>query len=323
VSQAFKIVATSIAIATLSACGGGGDASSPPSRFTQADVKGVATLGAQAIEETGQGAALGFAYWGGWVEAMAYDSGGSRSSDASGMCTTGTARVEVVKSAIRTGLATGDQVTLAADNCAVAGAGIVVSGVVKLTAQETIVAPSGGDFTLRFSADATGFSYTNASQSVQLNGVANTVIAFSGGGNTTALSVAVPDGHSLSALLTAYQAGKALPAISVEYGAGTTFDVSDTSTPNSATRKLNGVVVMSAAGASMRLAISTPSALLGTTSTGLFVPSSGVINTTTTDENLATSTTVSGVRASVSGDSDRDGSLDLVFDSSWSALVTP
>jgi hypothetical protein len=46
---------------------------------------------------------------------------------------------------------------------------------------------------------------------------------------------------------------------------------------------------------------------------------SGVI--TTKADDLATSVTVSGNTATVSGDSDRNGSLDLVFSTNWTSLM--
>jgi len=53
-----------------------------------------------------------------------------------------------------------------------------------------------------------------------------------------------------------------------------------------------------------------------------FVATSGVIAIKSTTQNLATSTTFSGVTANVSGDTDGNGSLDLTFESSWAALIT-
>ena len=200
----------------------------------------------------------------------------------------------------------------------------MVNGVARLTAQSTIVPAIGGNFAVSFEANMTGFSYTSDSKTARYDGVANVVFGMTGGGNSTGLNFAIPAGKSFSTLITPYVAGKAMTAVSIEYGAGTTFAGSDAVTPNSASRKLDGSIVMSTGGAaSLPLAISTRSTLSGTTTTGLFVPTSGVIATKATDENIATSTTVSGVRATVSGDTDGDGSLDLVFDSSWSALMTP
>ena len=323
-TQVVKIIGSTIAVAALSACGGGGDSGATPSKFTQAEVKAVATLGLLAVEGSGGVVSLGFAYMGGLMESLAGDSGGSRSIDLTAMCTSGTTRLDVIKTAVRTGLISGDQVTVTADQCAVAGTGFVLNGVTKLTAQNTLAARVGGNYVLSFEAAMTGFTFTADGKTTQFDGVANAAVDVTGDGNTTSVGFAVPAGRTFSAMTTPYEAGKALPAISITYGAGTTSVASEVSAPNNASRKLDGSITLSTGGApAMSLVISTPSILLGTTATGPFVATSGVIDTKATDENVATSTTVSGVRATVSGDTDGNGSLDLVFDSSWLTLMTP
>jgi hypothetical protein len=321
-SHIHKIVGSAIAIASLSACGGGGDSSAPPRRFAQTEVKAVATLGALAVEGSGQVVSLAVAYMGGLLEALSTDSGGSRSVDMTATCTTGTARLDMVKATDRIGLEPGDEITLVADRCVVAETGFVLSGTVKLKPLNSIAAAVGGAFAVSFESSMTGFSVTYGGVSTQYDGVANAVFDMAGGGAAASVSFAIPDGRTLSTTALALDPGKPWSALSIEYGPGTNYEGSDSAVPNSATRKLEGAVTVKNGKAMASMFISTPSTLSGTSTTGFFVATSGVLNAKEVDENLATSTTISGVKASVSGDADGDGSLEMVFDSSWSALTT-
>jgi hypothetical protein len=321
-SHRLRIIGSAIAIASLSACGGGGDSGVPTKRFAQAEVRAVATLGALAIEESGQVVSLAFIYMGGFLQGLATDSGASRSVDLTFSCTTGTARLDVVKTAARTGLDAGDQVTLVADHCQAAGTEFAVNGTVKLTAQSSLAPAVGGNFAVNFESTMTGFSFTYAGVSTQYDGDANAVFKLTNGGTAASVSFAVPIGQTLSTTALAHAAGQPWSALSLEYGPGTKYEGSDATSPNSASRKLDGAVSVKHGGRVALLFISTPSTLSGTTTTSSFVATSGVIAVKEMDENLATSTTISGVKASVSGDADGDGSLEMLFDSSWSELTT-
>jgi hypothetical protein len=71
----------------------------------------------------------------------------------------------------------------------------------------------------------------------------------------------------------------------------------------------------------VRLTIATPVALSGSTLSGSFAANAGEIHATATDQDLVTATTINGADATVSGDTDRNGSLDLVFSTTLAALL--
>jgi hypothetical protein len=103
-----RITGSSIAIAALGACGGGGgDSSATPApvakTYTSTDVLGVASLGANATLITGKSNLQVLGFLGAVLQGFAADSGGSRVIAPFGTCETGSATVDVSKSAARVG----------------------------------------------------------------------------------------------------------------------------------------------------------------------------------------------------------------------------
>ncbi len=320
-NQVFKTIGSAVALASLAACGGGGDdAGSGPSKYRESDVKNVATLGAIASGMTGDRVGPALSFLGGVLQGLSLDTGGSRStgttSCATGGSGSGTLSAVVTKSAVRAGMAVGDQVTYTFANCVFANASFTFNGTVKLTAQTDAVNLNSATYQVGYSAAFTNFSVKAGALTTTLGGSANAVSSLTSG-NAASGTFTVPSGQSLTAVISGGAAGP----FSLTYGAGTTFAGSDVTSPNSASRKLDGAVSAGASGATAPLTIATPVALTGTLSNaGQFSATSGVLNTKSSD--LATSVTFSGTGATVSGDSDRNGSLDLVFQSSWAALTS-
>lgn len=103
-----------------------------------------------------------------------------------------------------------------------------------------------------------------------LGGTANAVSSLTSG-NAGSGTFTVPIGQSLTAVISGGAAGP----FSLTYGAGTTFAGSDVTSPNSASRKLDGAVSAGASGATAPLNLATPLALTGTlSSVGQFSASS-------------------------------------------------
>jgi len=317
-----RVFGSATVIVALSACGGGGggESSATPAptaaKYTQSDVQRISALGVQATVLSGRSGVDAMNRLGAIVQLFSTDNGGSRVVDEP-ICATGTATATVSKSAVRTGLIPGDQVTMSFTQCAINGSTHVLNGTAKLTARTIVATPPGGDYAVDFEAVMTGFSIKVASGAVeQYDGVLDiksSVIA----GNAYTNGFTVPAGQTFTNTIV----GASGP-IALVYGSGATFAATDVGSPRSASRKLDGSVSISldSAGA-VALAINTPTALSGSTVTGGFVADSGVINTTSTGQTLETSTTFSGESAMVSGDSDGNGSLDLVFNTTWVALT--
>jgi len=317
VRSAVKIISASIGLALLAACGGGGgDTNSTPTTIhTQADVLTVASLGVLSVSLTGADIAPDLGVLGALVQGLSSVASGSLAVPASSCIDngagSGTFGVTLSKSGTYTGFNAGDQISLNFDNCDFGGIGYVINGPVTLTLQSAAVNLTSDTYSVGFQADTTGLSTALGGVAVAYTGTAN-VTTGTTNGTTNSANFTVPAGKSFTANVTGSSG-----ALSLVYNSGTTFFATDVASPNSASRALNGSV--STGG--VALVISTPTALAGTTSSGAFVASSGVINTKATAMDLATSTTLSGLMASVNGDTNGDDTLDLAFQSTWLILV--
>lgn len=319
-----NVIGTALmAMAALSACGGGGDDPAPSSfKATQADVKNVASLGVLTSALTGTRVAPGLDSLGATLQELSTDTGGSRSvpsttcvSEGAG---SGSFSAEVVKTAAHTGFTTGDKITLVYDKCDFGGQGYVMDGTVTVTSQSAAVNLPSDNYSVSFETNATGLSIKFDGLTTRYNGLAN-VVAGATSATAVTTSFTVPAGRTFDIVLSMAQ-----PTFSMTYGAGTTFARTEDTANQSSSVKLDGAVNAGAAIGTVPLVIATPTKLEGTTSeASVFVGTSGVIATKSTAQNLATSTTLNGANATVSGDTDGNGSLDLVFDTTWVALNTP
>jgi hypothetical protein len=323
-NQAVKKILWLLPLVALVACGGGsggaGSSSSnppPATNSTQAELKQVAALGILITLATGAASGQDLAFLNAIFEGLSADVGGSRVVNLP--CTAGTASVSIVKSAPRTGLVAGDGATFTYDRCDVAGSGYVLSGKVNATAQSAVVPAVGGSFSVDYAAVMTGLSATYTSVTLTYDGVLN--ISSSVTDSTTySTRFVVPAGQLFTILFT----GAGTP-LSYIYSAETTFAGVDNVTLKTGTRKLDGSVTARLANSPiLPMAISTPTTLTGTTSsTNVFTATAGTITSTSAAQNIATSTTINGANATVSGDTDKNGSLDLTFSVPWAALFTP
>lgn len=318
-NQVFKAIGSTTAIAVLTACGGGGDSGGSSVKYTQADVKNTATLGVLTSVVSGDKVGAAMAFLGGVLQGFSTDVNGSRSvptvSCASGGAGGGSLTASVNKTAVRTGLAVGDNITYTFANCTFGSTGLTFNGTVKLTAQNEAANLDSATYQVSYQASLTGFSMKSGTTTTNFSGIANVVSSLTSN-NTSSGSFTVPTGQTFSAVVTGGSGGP----FSMDFAAGTTFTGTEVTSPNAATRKLDGSVSVGTTGAAVPLVITTPAALSGTISSGLFVGTFGVVNTKA--PNLATSVSISGTNASVSGDTDGNGSLDLVFSTTWTALTT-
>lgn len=129
---------------------------------------------------------------------------------------------------------------------------------------------------------------------------------------------AVPAGATFDVVLSA-----ARPTFSVVYGPRATFAMTSTESANSASVQLDGAVAAGRAGSLVPMAIATPAVLAGQLPTEVFVVTSGALVARSTAQSPSTSVTVAGDKVTVRGDTDHDGAPDLVFETTWAALVTP
>lgn len=307
-----KLGGCAVAAAALAACGGGADSAPEPTQYSQHAIKNVASLGVlvSGVVSNRAGFALGF--FGGTL--VRYSSAASDSvpmvQEACGK--SGTLSRTITKSAYRTGLARGDQINTTYANCDV-GYGTVLNGTVVLTVQEPVVNMTLNDYDSHFQASMSGFSMKAAvgDASILSGSIAGTAKMV--GANRFSGGFTVPNAQTF---------GISSGAMVLSIGSGATYARTDVTYPDAATYVLNGDVTVAANGVNLPLRIATPSTLSGTIVNGYLAPRTGTITVKDLSRNIATSTSVNGVIANVSGDTDGNGSMDLQFSATWAGLMS-
>lgn len=319
-SQVFKVSASIVTAFALSACGGGGDAGSPASgagtKYTQDDIKSVAAAGLvpATFILTDNGAGVGVL--GGFLVSRTSQPGGSTGPVVESCAVNGNGRgsltYSVTKSAFRTGFAAGDQVAVTFNDCD-RGGGIVNNGTATFTATNNLANLSTSSFDYGVDVKLTNFSARYRSSLATFDGVATLTTKFVSSNLSLAQKLTVPANQTLRVVLNNQ---------TLEYAGGASVSITTVALPNSATARMDGDVKVTSAGKTVALSVSTPITLSGnTTNAGQFLATSGTITVKDTARNIATSTNVSGTNASVSGDTDGNGSLDLVFSATWLLLL--
>ena len=326
-SSYFKLVSTCVALAALSACGGGGgdDSVATTNIYSQANVKNVAGLGALVLQITDSRTVSGMSFLGGSVAALATDDAAGAQT-VSIVCSSGTGSAKVTKPVAHVGLKQDDEVLFVYDRC-VGANGFLLNGTAKLTLKDTASVASSGDLSANFKADVTDFEVTTNGSSLRYEGQFDFDFSTTDSLNSSSGTFTVPSGQAL----TVEGMTGTTSVFTVTYGEGLTFEAADVSAPNSATRKFSGSVVAAIpAYPSGTLTFATPTALTGVRVAAgnnvAFSPSAGVFNVSLASQGtqtLPTSTTINANGVTVSGDSDGNGSLDLVFNTTWQALQTP
>jgi hypothetical protein len=236
---------------------------------------------------------------------------------------TGSATSSVTKAGVYKGLAAGDQVTISFSKCPLLFGSFTLDGVVKLTARSQVSLTQTYAYDISYEVETTGLSYTDSAGQYQFSGVLDVDTHRATIDVTRKLSV--PAGQSFSATINADAKTTVLA-----YAAGASFeqalkDYSDLG--QEATYKLDGAIsIGDGQSAAIPLTMATPTPLdLVVFHNGAKIisiePISGVVNTRWGDPVLATSATVNGANLTISADSDGNGSLDLVSNTTWAALV--
>lgn len=327
-NQLFKPIASTLFIAALAACGGGGDdstATNPgtapttvPTKYTQADVQNITSLGLAAIAGGNNRAGRVAFHLSSYLINFSTTTGGSVTANNQSCVVSGagsgTYSYSVTKSANRMGLASGDQVSMTFSRCDYGGNGFIDDGSVTLTARSAIANASPGIFDVSFDANLIDYELPGGFTKTKYSGLINAAVN-KASANSVITSFTVAPAQTFT---------QTTGDVWVAYAAGTTGTVTQISSPNNISYKLEGQAdVHALEGSTRTLLIATPTPLAGPIVAGQLSPASGVINVKDTTRNITTSTTFSGPAASLSGDTDGNGSLDLVFNSSWAKLINP
>jgi hypothetical protein len=315
-----------VVLAILTACGGGGDSTTNPgstqpqpgvslTQYTQSDVLGIAKLSALAMDDSDQGIELAVGLMGLNLGSSANINSGSTANTEnciSERAAYGEVTRVVTKSAVRAGLVAGDRMTVTFTNCDYGMRGeVVYNGSFTLTVNSTLTNWDAARYEVPFQASMTNFS-------IKIRGVTKTfsgsidAVAKSDGDGVTSHNLSVPSGQTFSI---------AGPNLVTTFKAGANFVVTNSLAPASATRKLDGTLSFASTGGTANLDITTHAQLVGSLASGRFIATSGTVTARDLVRNIVTSLAVGGSSVSVGGDTDGNGSSDLVFNSSWTELT--
>jgi hypothetical protein len=298
--------------ALLSACGGGGGDDDQSSPATREDVELAAKLGAATIELTAQRMEVLTAFFTGFLQGLSTDPAGTRPLNVScviGGVGSGTYTGSITKSAVRTGLAAGDTVALTFNSCDFSSVGLVLNGNVTLTAQDTIANQAAGSAS-SFRIAASQMNITFNGSATLHDGVIDVVASLPAEAVTQRFTVPGTGNYVFAVLGLGYG-----------FKPGAVF--ASTTSSSSGSRKLDGTVSASVSTGSGDLVFITPTPLTGSVTSNQFAATAGAFSLSLPSESLGVSVAFNGSVATVSGDTDGNGTSDVNFETTWAQLLAP
>jgi hypothetical protein len=340
----FKFTATLIAMSALVACGGGGGdapattpapvntATPPPAGgaattaiYTKDDAEDVAGLGFLASELITQRAQIE-------QPALAYFAQGflsSKTATGSSVPTTvscatasggsGTLTATVTKSGTYVGLKTNDKIDVSFNNCNY-GAGDVLNGRLVATSQADYadLGASGTGFKFNFQLASINYQQALSTTRIVSNCVQNVQFDATASANYPKLTSSTASICSTK-FFTPALATTASLEITLNMGATVTSQFTSAGANYSST--VDGAIALSVPPETISLILATPVPVTGAVTSGRLVPAAGVLRVKDFDANLQTESTVQGSMVQVKADTNRDGTLDLTFSTTYSMLT--
>lgn len=311
-------------VLTLSGCGGGDSDSinRPPivSLATPEEIRSLAFLGYNSAylikAQTEERAALLGTFLASSLNNGALDGPSqlARSTPCAGASGgTGSFSVATAKLGAGVGVSAGDAVSLAFNNCRFATSGITINGSAVMRPQLTYSRLPAEFYSINFTAELSALDMRSASTRSIVSGTAGVVWDAT---NPSA------DGYSWQSIsanqLESFTSPlAATAALSMRLGAGalttgaTGYNAVGASTQAA---NVNGNIALAANGSAntLNVGLVTPATVAGTinASSGQVLPTTGALRTTSLDTNLLTQVEFAGTLATLSGDADRNGSLD-------------
>jgi hypothetical protein len=311
-----KLSVAALICVALIGCGGGGDdggGSPAPSTtvVTRSDIETFFRVGVQSSDLISLYEQDKLPFFAGFLIGVSNTTGGS-TSPASIACTAGgNVTANITKTGVYQGLNANDSATLSFNNCSFTGQPTTYNGSAVVT---SLNGARGLDNTgvnatnLQFRLASTNLSLARGSLRVVHNGSVNTT--YNSSASSLSFDVTALTAHSYAAFSPATAS-----TASFTTTASTGSRVVSTSSNAMLSLGYTGRTTASTSSGSVVIDISTPTTITGTrnASSGLLVPVAGVMNVTETIIPVATRGTFSPRSLTISGDTDRNGTLDLTF----------
>jgi hypothetical protein len=231
-------------------------------------------------------------------------------------CAQGSASATVAKSGTYPGLAVGDRVDFTYRECTTPQ-GVTLNGSFSVLPLQVIDSTAGSanssvPLSARIEAPSS-YRYSMGNGNTVVGGTADMQMKVVSGGQYTLLNVTVPE---QSRLVTT------LPSVQLGMSAGTSFS-QEWSLVQPVSFRFKGEVSVSAMGLRKIVRVETLVPLTGgrTSETNPYQPRSGTVATQADDPRLSTRVTFSGSQVHIEGDTDLNGTPDLVLDVPFATLL--
>ncbi len=351
ISASFKFTLALITLCSLAACGGGGGGDAPaaagtgtappasgtstaapapastaaPAPYTQGEAQAVAGVGFLGLELIAQQAQIeqpALAYFSqGFLSGntVAGSTGPTTVNCASATAGGGTLTATVTKSGTYAGLKTNDKIDVTYTNCNF-GAGNVQNGRLVLTAQADYANLGAINSGFKFNYQLSSINYVQAIGTVRFvsNGVQNVQFDSTASAGYPKLSSSIVSTHSNK---TFDSVSATTPALEISINTGATLTNQFTSAGANYSATVDGGVGLKTPGGAIALAYATTTPITGAVVSGRLVPAAGVLRVKETTLNLQTESTMQGSMVQVKADTNRDGTLDLTFSTTYSLLT--
>lgn len=325
----------------LSACGGGGDSPAPAPApvttapapapapgaaiFNQETVRLLAGLGLSSAQLLHLQTLQEHTLIGGLFQSLSTGTASGSFPTTTASCVSsaggsGSFTVTETKTGVYVGYRVGDSMTLNFSACKFASSPTVLNGRFNLVSRgnyANLSPNSAVEYTLTTTVFDTSIGSGTSTAKLRSNGVQNAKFDTTvGGPNAPDVTVSVGGvGHSVASFSPATATA---PSITYAMVSGMGINAKLTASSNFAAA-MNGNLSASTSTVTIPLLFATSPALTGPASTT--IPTAGILSVKDTGVNLQTETTYLGSTATVRADTNRDGILDLTFNTSTQALL--
>ena len=319
-----------LAVASLSACGGGDSTNTPPAApvqvtpYSQSDVKTAAATGLLLVNLSATQAQVEQSFFAALLEGFINAPAGGSLAATTIPCAvnglgSGSFTTSVTRAGIYAGLRTNDILNFTFNSCVFgSAAGLTLNGSTSLTSGNTYtsLAPA---FLIQYNVVTTNFDFITSAGKIRSNGNQSvTFDARTAGTSLPEISVLAGAAGYGSSFFT--PATATVPSISNTLKSGGTI-YSRLGTGSTFVSGVNGVVDIVTSSGMQSFTLVTNTRLSGSTASGSAVPTAGNLSAKNNTLNLQTVVSIQGLNATVQADTNQDGTLDSTTTSSYALLI--